>query len=51
MEVTENPNPRELDVLISTGEQVSVALFSMAVQSLGFKATSLLGYQVKIVHR
>ena len=48
-EVTESPNPRELDVLISTGEQVSVSLFSMAVQSLGFKASSLLGHQVKIV--
>ena len=48
-EMTESPDPRELDVLISTGEQVTVALFSMAVQSLGFKATSLLGYQVKIV--
>jgi len=38
-----------LDALISTGEQVSVALFSMAVQDLGFKAISLLGHQVKIV--
>jgi aspartate kinase len=47
-EMTESPDPRELDVLISTGEQVTVALFSMAVQSLGFKATSLLGHQVKI---
>jgi aspartate kinase len=35
-------------VLVSTGEQVSVALFSMAVQSLGFKATSLLGFQATI---
>jgi aspartate kinase len=47
-EVTETPNPRELDVLISTGEQVSIALFSMAVQSLGYKATSLLGFQAAI---
>ena len=47
-EVTETPNPRELDVLISTGEQVTIALFSMAVQSLGFKATSLLGFQATI---
>jgi aspartate kinase len=47
-EMTENPDPRELDVLISTGEQISVALFSMAVQSLGFKSTSLLGHQIKI---
>lgn len=47
-EMSENPSPREQDVLISTGEQVSVALFSMAVQSLGFKATSLLGFQATI---
>jgi aspartate kinase len=47
-EMTETPNPRELDVLISTGEQVSIALFSMAVQSLGYKATSLLGFQATI---
>jgi aspartate kinase len=48
-EVTETPDPRELDVLVSTGEQVSVALFSMTVQSLGYKATSLLGHQAKII--
>lgn len=47
-EMTENPNPREQDVLVSTGEQVTVALFSMAVQSLGSKATSLLGFQATI---
>jgi aspartate kinase len=47
-EMTENPNPREQDVLVSTGEQVTVALFSMAVQSLGYKATSLLGFQATI---
>ncbi|MBI5584927.1 MAG: aspartate kinase [Deltaproteobacteria bacterium] len=47
-EMTETPAPRELDVLISTGEQVSIALFSMAVQSLGYKATSLLGFQATI---
>ena len=48
-EVTEAPDSRELDVLVSTGEQVSVALFCMAVVSMGYKATSLLGHQVKIV--
>jgi aspartate kinase len=48
-EVTETPDPRELDVLLSTGEQVTVALFSMAVQSLGYKATSLLGHQARII--
>ena len=50
-EITESPDPRELDVLISTGEQVSVSLFSMAVQSLGFKASSLLGPSGKDYHR
>ncbi len=48
-EITGSPNPRELDVLLSTGEQVSVALCSMTIQSLGFKASSLLGHQVRIV--
>jgi aspartate kinase len=47
-EMSENPSPREQDVLVSTGEQVSVALFSMAVQSMGYKATSLLGFQATI---
>jgi aspartate kinase len=47
-EVTGHPDPRELDVLMSTGEQVSVALFSMAVKSMGYDARSLLGFQVTI---
>ncbi|HEJ83952.1 MAG TPA: aspartate kinase, partial [Desulfobacteraceae bacterium] len=47
-ELTEDPDPRELDVLMSTGEQVSVALFAMAVKSLGHDARSLLGFQVAI---
>jgi aspartate kinase len=33
-----NPEPRELDVMVSTGEQVSVALLSMALMDLGVKA-------------
>jgi aspartate kinase len=37
------PDGRELDVLISTGEQVSVALVSMAITSMGHKARSYLG--------
>ncbi|MBF0497631.1 MAG: aspartate kinase [Deltaproteobacteria bacterium] len=45
----EDPDPRELDVLMSTGEQTSVALFSMVVQSMGYEARSLLGYQAKII--
>jgi aspartate kinase len=46
--VTAEPDPRELDVLLSTGEQVSVALFAMAVKSMGYEARSLLGFQVPI---
>ncbi|MFC1533413.1 aspartate kinase [Thermodesulfobacteriota bacterium] len=47
-EMTHEPDPRELDVLMSTGEQVSVALFAMAVKSIGHDARSLLGFQVGI---
>ena len=47
-EISGAPDPRELDVLISTGEQVSVALFAMAANSLGFEARSFLGFQVAI---
>jgi len=47
-EMTLDPDPRELDVLMSTGEQVSVALFSMAIKSMGHKAGSLLGFQAAI---
>jgi len=46
--MTDEPDPRELDVLISTGEQVSVALFAMAIKSMGYDARSLLGFQVGI---
>ena len=47
-EMADDPDPRELDVIISTGEQVSVALFAMAVKSMGHDASSLLGFQVGI---
>lgn len=42
------PDPREMDVLLSSGEQVTVALFAMGVKAAGFDAVSLLGDQVKI---
>ena len=42
------PDPRELDALVSTGEQVTVALFAMACKAAGFEAVSLLGDQVAI---
>jgi aspartate kinase len=46
--ITSDPDLRELDVLVSTGEQVSVALFAMAVKNLGYDASSLLAFQVGI---
>ncbi|WP_218080557.1 aspartate kinase [Anthocerotibacter panamensis] len=47
--ITAHPNQRELDVLLSTGEQVSIALVAMALHELGLKAVSLTGVQVGIV--
>ena len=47
-EITELPDPRELDVLLATGEQMSVSLFSMAVKSMGHNCCSLLGFQAAI---
>lgn len=46
---SEEPDPAELDVLVTTGEQVSVALFAMLLKDAGVKARSLLGHQVPIV--
>lgn len=42
------PDPREMDVLLSTGEQVTIPLFAMAVKDAGFDAVSFLGSQVRI---
>jgi aspartate kinase len=47
--VTKNPSERELDMLISTGEQVSVALLAMAVHKFGKEAISFTGAQVGIM--
>lgn len=47
-EVSGNPNQRELDSLLSTGEQQTVALLSMALNSKGHKAVSLTGYQANV---
>ena len=44
-----NPSPREMDVLLSTGEQVTIALLSMALQEQSLDARSYLGSQVKIL--
>ena len=47
-EIQPAPDPRELDVLMATGEQVSIALFSMACKAKGYEARSFLGFQVPI---
>jgi aspartate kinase len=48
-DMVDNPDARELDVLVSTGEQVSVSLFAMAIKAMGYDACSLLGFQVGIL--
>lgn len=47
-EISETPDPRELDMLVSTGEQVSMALLAMALHKRGIGAISLKGSQVAI---
>ena len=47
-QISERPSKRELDMLLSTGEQTSIALLSMALNELGHKAISLTGPQVGI---
>lgn len=47
-QMTDEPDARELDVLMATGEQITVALFAMAVKSLGYDALSLLAFQAAI---
>ena len=48
-EAQERPNPREMDVLLSTGEQVTIALLCMALEQKGCPACSYTGSQVRIV--
>ncbi len=48
-ELQARPDPRELDVLVSTGEQVTIALTAMALTELGLRARSYTGTQVKIL--
>jgi len=47
--ISETPDPREMDMLLSTGERVSCALCAMAINDLGHKAISLTGSQAGIV--
>lgn len=44
-EINEKPSKRELDMLMTSGEQISIALLSMAIENLGCPAVSLLGWQ------
>lgn len=46
--ISDTPAPREMDVLLSTGEQVTIALLAMALQKRGVGATSFTGWQVGI---
>lgn len=48
-DVTEGPDTREYDVLVATGEQVSIALVAMAIIAQGGKAKSYMGHQVRIL--
>lgn len=48
-EITENPRAREMDMLLTAGERISVALFTMALQKLNLKAISFTGSQVGII--
>ncbi len=47
--ITENPDRREMDMLLSTGEQVSIALVAMAIQERGYSCISLTGSQAGIL--
>ena len=48
-QIDETPDPREMDVLVSTGEQVTIALVCMALQKRGIEARSYTGGQVRIL--
>src|SRR3954452_18394663 len=48
-EIHEDTNDREVDVIVSTGEQVSVGLVALAIRAAGGKARSFLGHQCRIV--
>ena len=47
--INPNPSEREMDMLLSTGEQISVALLAMAIHRLGYEAISFTGTQVGII--
>ncbi|MCL2745412.1 MAG: aspartate kinase, partial [Planctomycetaceae bacterium] len=47
-ELTDRPASREMDMLMSSGEQVTIALMAIAIESLGYKAISMTGAQIGI---
>src|SRR5689334_15301213 len=47
--ISENPSPRELDVVAATGEQVTIGLLAIALHELGIEARSYTGAQVRIL--
>ena len=48
-QVSDDPNPREMDMLLTAGERISMALLSMVISDLGFESISLTGSQAGIV--
>jgi aspartate kinase len=48
-QVTDNPSPRELDMLLTSGERISMALLAMAINNLGFEARSFTGSQAGVI--
>lgn len=48
-EITAMPNKREHDVLVSTGEQITIAKLCMCLEKLGYEAVSYTGWQVPII--
>ena len=48
-EITENPNEREHDVLLSVGEQITIAKLAIYLNKLGYKAISYTGWQIPII--
>lgn len=49
LEITDKPSKREHDVLVSTGEQITIAKLAMCLKKLGYDAVSYLGWQVPII--
>ncbi|MBN1531925.1 MAG: aspartate kinase [Spirochaetes bacterium] len=48
-EITANPSSREMDMLLSTGEQVSISLLAMALHEIGIDAISYTGSQIRVI--